>query len=71
MKKTKWLLLVLLIGLGILVVIEPPISASDQPPTDAALAAGATVGELKPAGTSAETAQETESEFDSSTHGTY
>ena len=65
--KTKWLLPILIVGLGILVVVQSPSSASDQALVEAELATGAAV-ELQPV---AAGPKGPEADFDDTAHGTY
>jgi hypothetical protein len=69
--KTRWLLPILMIGLAILVVVEPPISASDQSLTDVMPATETAVASLEPAMPNAETSEATQAQFDDTALGTY
>ncbi len=62
--KTKWLLPVLIIGLAILVLMEPPISASEQSLADTDSATGA-------AAAKAEASVAPEAKLDNTAFGTY
>jgi hypothetical protein len=69
--KTRWLLPILMIGLAILVVIEPPISASDQSLTDVMSATEAAVAGLEPAMPKAETSEAPHAQLEDAALGTY
>jgi hypothetical protein len=71
MKKTRWLLPVLIIGLAALVVIEPSISASDRPLPDATLGTEGMATGLEPATANAETPGAKEAESHEADLGTY
>ena len=68
--KTKWLLPILIVGLGILVVVQSPSSASDQSLAEAELSTEA-AAELESVAANPEGPEAPEAEFDDSTHGTY